>query len=55
MGKDDEDFFVLVSALRSARRRRKYARIQGFVDETNSCQRHFFWPKQGHFFKNNTN
>jgi len=31
---DDEEFFVLLTALRSAGRRRKHARIQGFVEET---------------------
>jgi len=31
---DDEELFVLLTALRSARRRRKLARIQGFVEKT---------------------
>ena len=32
--KEDEELFLLLSALHSARRRRKHARIQGFVEET---------------------
>ena len=32
---NDEEFFVLVCALRSAGGRRKYVRIQGFVEDTN--------------------
>ena len=31
---DEEELFVLLTALRSAGRRRKLARIQGFVEET---------------------
>ena len=50
-GEDDEEFFVLVSALRSAGRRRKHARIQWFVEETNVCQRHFFGPRKATFFQ----
>jgi len=32
--KDEEELFVLLTALRSAGRRRKLACIQGFVEET---------------------
>jgi len=31
---DEEELFVLLTALRSAGRRRKLTRIQGFVEET---------------------
>ena len=31
---DEEELFVLLTALRSAGRRRKLARVQGFVEET---------------------
>ena len=31
---DGEEFFVLLTALRRAGRRRKHARIQGFVEKT---------------------
>ena len=31
---DEGELFVLLSALHSARRRRKHARIQGFVEQT---------------------
>ena len=31
---DEEEFFVLLTALHSAGRRQKLARIQGFVEET---------------------
>ena len=40
---DEEELFVLLTALRSAGRRRKFARIQGFVEETVRFKAVAFW------------